>query len=115
MYLRIVHCSTESEILPLWDTVTSVFFCWRQFRLLAAVPAREFRLRLFPRFEKKLLEPWRRAWRRGRRRGDVEPGAARAGVRRAGVGVPRLPLRIPHPVRQSPFACDGPCEGAIFG
>lgn len=88
-----------------------------------------------PRLERKFLEPSRRArrraqdvgavllgrraaaergrrrGRRGRRRGGhvrvaVEPGAARARVRRpvrvARVGVPRLPLRVPHPVRRSP-------------
>lgn len=46
---------------------------------------------------------------RRRRGGDVrvavQPGAARAGVRGAvrgaRVGVPRLPLRLPHPVRPS--------------
>ena len=52
----------------------------------------------------------RRSRRRRRRGGDVrvavQPGAARAGVRgdvrRARVGVPRLPLRLPHPVRRPP-------------
>lgn len=53
------------------------------------------------------------AERRRRRRGGgdvrvaVEPGAAGAGVRGAvrgaRVGVPRLPLRVPHPVRLSLF------------
>ena len=51
----------------------------------------------------------RRRRRRRRRGGDVrvavQPGAARAGVRGAvrgaRVGVPRLPLRLPHAVRPS--------------
>ena len=61
----------------------------------------------------------RAAAERGRRRGGdvrvaVQPGAARAGVRGAvrgaRVGVPRLPLRLPHPVRPparslSPILC----------
>jgi hypothetical protein len=49
----------------------------------------------------------------------VEPGAARADVREAlrgaRVGVPRLPLRLPHRVRRGGRCRDGGEEGGAAG